>query len=175
MQKGQFFLLEAGVPHTYAASRTNPWSIYWIHFTGQQSHVFRSMFNHVFEITETAEARLQERLALFEEIFLNLETGYSPDNLSYASSCLWHLLASYRYIVQFRTIKRTRHTDFAQTAIAYMRSHLGERLTLDDIARSANYSPLPFRATLPAPHGLYPASLFQPAENTASLSAARLY
>ena len=118
MQKGQFFLLEAGVPHTYAASRTNPWSIYWIHFTGQQSHVFRSMFNHVFEITETAEARLQERLALFEEIFLNLETGYSPDNLSYASSCLWHLLASYRYIVQFRTIKRIRHTDFAQTAIA---------------------------------------------------------
>lgn len=80
----------------------------------------------------------------FEEIFLNLETGYSPDNLSYASSCLWHLLASYRYIVQFRTIKRTRHTDFAQTAIAYMRSHLGERLTLDDIARSANYSPSHF-------------------------------
>lgn len=79
VQKGQFFLLEAGVPHTYAASRTNPWSIYWIHFTGQQSHVFRSMFNHVFEITETAEARLQERLALFEEIFLNLETGYSPE------------------------------------------------------------------------------------------------
>lgn len=118
--------------------------IYWIHFTGQQSHVFRSMFNHVFEITETAEARLQERLALFEEIFLNLETGYSPDNLSYASSCLWHLLASYRYIVQFRTIKRIRHTDFAQTAIAYMRSHLGERLTLDDIARSANYSPSHF-------------------------------
>ncbi len=37
------------------------------------------MFNHVFEITETAEARLQERLALFEEIFLNLETGYSPE------------------------------------------------------------------------------------------------
>ena len=102
------------------------------------------MFNHVFEITETAEARLQERLALFEEIFLNLETGYSPDNLSYASSCLWHLLASYRYIVQFRTIKRIRHTDFAQTAIAYMRSHLGERLTLDDIARSANYSPSHF-------------------------------
>ncbi len=144
VQKGQFFLLEAGVPHTYVASRTNPWSIYWIHFTGQQSHVFRSMFNHVFEITETAEARLQERLTLFEEIFLNLETGYSPDNLSYASSCLWHLLASYRYIVQFRTIKRIRHTDFAQTAIAYMRSHLGERLTLDDIARSANYSPSHF-------------------------------
>ena len=59
VQKGQFFLLEAGVPHTYAASRTTPWSIYWIHFTGEQSHVFRSMFNHVFEITETAEARLQ--------------------------------------------------------------------------------------------------------------------
>ena len=30
----QYFILPAGVPHSYASNKSTPWTIYWIHFKG---------------------------------------------------------------------------------------------------------------------------------------------
>ncbi len=35
--RNQFFVISAGTPHIYAASDTNPWSIFWMHFTGEMA------------------------------------------------------------------------------------------------------------------------------------------
>ena len=40
----QFFIIPAGMPHKYGADNANPWSIYWLHFCGQKSGVFSSMY-----------------------------------------------------------------------------------------------------------------------------------
>ena len=85
LNKGQFFIIEAGVPHTYAASESDPWSIYWLHFTGEKSHLFQSIYNKVHSIDDSPEARFKDRLLLFEEIFQNLEMGYSMENLEYTT------------------------------------------------------------------------------------------
>lgn len=37
IKKNQFFIIEAGTPHTYAASAQHPWSIYWVHFAGEKA------------------------------------------------------------------------------------------------------------------------------------------
>ena len=31
----QYFILPAGIPHTYGSDDSDPWTIYWIHFKGQ--------------------------------------------------------------------------------------------------------------------------------------------
>ena len=49
LSKGEFFIIEAGTPHSYGASEKEPWSIYWLHFTGEKSHLFKSIYN----ITQT--------------------------------------------------------------------------------------------------------------------------
>ena len=36
----QFFILPAGLPHSYGADAENPWTIYWVHFTGSHSAVY---------------------------------------------------------------------------------------------------------------------------------------
>lgn len=144
INKGQFFIIEAGIPHIYGADENTPWSIYWIHFTGEKSHLFKPMYNKVNEITNAPEARLQDRLLLFEEIYQNLQMGYSIDNLEYTSLCLWHFLASFRFIPQFREVSKSRKGDIIQEAIGYMRANLKSHLTLNDIAAHVHYSPSHF-------------------------------
>ena len=57
VKKNDFFIIEAGTPHVYAASTSHPWSIYWIHFTGEQSHLFSELFNRTIYIDDSPTAR----------------------------------------------------------------------------------------------------------------------
>lgn len=142
--RGQFFIIESRIPHIYAADEHTPWTIYWIHFTGEKSHLFKSIYNKVYDITDVPEARLSDRLLLFEEIYQNLQMGYSYDNLEYTSLCLWHYIASFRFIPQYREVNKARKGDTIQEAIAYMRKNLEKKLTLETIAFQVNYSPSHF-------------------------------
>ena len=144
IQKEQFVIIEAGLPHTYAASETDPWSIYWLHFTGEKSHLFHSIYNKVYSIDEAPEARFKDRLILFEEIFQNLEMGYSIENLEYTTLCLWHFIASFRFLSQYREVNKEKKGDVIQKAIQYMKNNLHKRLSLEDIASHTGYSPSRF-------------------------------
>lgn len=142
--KDHFFIIQAGTPHIYAASESNPWSIYWIHFTGEQCNVFNSFYNAIHKIDESPNARFKDRIQLFEEIYQNLEMGYSIENLQYTTLCLWHFLGSFRFIPQFREINKVKHGDIIQEAISYMKKNIEKKLTLEDIACAVNYSPSHF-------------------------------
>ena len=144
VSQGEFFIIEANTPHSYGASIENPWSIYWVHFTGTKRHLFQTIYNKVLHIDQAPEARKEERLKMFEEIFLNLEMGYSIDNLEYVSLCLWHFIASFRFIAQYRAINKNPKSDVIQTAINYMRENLQKKVTLEDLASYVGYSPSHF-------------------------------
>lgn len=144
LKKEEFFIIEAGTPHSYGASEKEPWSIYWLHFTGGKSHLFKSIYNMVIKIDEAPEARFKDRLLMFEEIYRNLEMGYSSENLEYATLCLWHFIASFKFISQYREINKSKKGDIIQDAINYMRNNIEKRLSLEEIANSVNYSPSHF-------------------------------
>ena len=132
------------MPHTYASDENDPWTIYWIHFIGEKSHLFADTYNKVCEITESPEARIADRLILFEEIYQNLEMGYSVENLEYTSLCLCHLLGSFRYIPQYREVNKVRKGDVVQESIAFMRKNINKKLSLEEIAAKSGYSPSHF-------------------------------
>lgn len=140
VSKDQFFIIEAKTPHIYAASEKNPWSIYWLHFTGEKSLLFKSFYNKLHKIDESPNARIKDRILLFEEIYQNLEMGYNTDNLEYTTLCLWHFIASFKFIPQFREINKTKQGDIVQDAINYMKKNIEKKLTLEDIATSMKYS-----------------------------------
>lgn len=140
------FILPAGRPHAYGADDADPWSIYWLHFCGERTDMFAGITGRVIHIEESDRSRYSDRFSLFEEMYRNLETGYSPDNLEYVSFCLMHFLASLKYVNQFREIKKIRGDDVVQASIAYMKDHLEQTLTLDDIASSVGYSASRFSA-----------------------------
>lgn len=144
LKKEEFFIIESNTPHSYGASEKDPWSIYWIHFTGEKTHLFRSIYNKVIRIEEAPEARFDDRLLMFEEIYKNLEMGYSTENLEYVTHCLWHFIASFRFISQFREVNKSKKGDIIQESIKFMKENTNKHITLEDIAKIVNYSPSHF-------------------------------
>ncbi len=140
----QFFIIPEGVSHAYGSSDSNPWSIYWIHFSGLQASDFYEITSGTKFIAPSKVSRIEDRIQLFEEIIKNLEMGYSNENLRYANICLLHFLASFKYISQFRQIRTVREKDLIEDAIVYMKEFLNEKITLETIASEGGLSPSHF-------------------------------
>ncbi|MCM0383939.1 AraC family transcriptional regulator [Bacteroides fragilis] len=142
----QAFIIPANEYHVYGASEATPWSIYWLHFRGEDVSMFSSIIGTLISFEESDKSRHEDRFRLFEEMYQNLEMGYSPANLEYISFCLMYFLASFQYINQFREIKKIKGNDLIQESISYMKENIENSVTLENIARHINYSASHFSA-----------------------------
>jgi AraC-like DNA-binding protein len=140
VRANQYFILPKNVPHTYGSSKNNPWSIYWVHFGGSLAQYFIDKENEAQNISPSEISRIEERILLFEEMMQNLDMGYSIENINYANICLWHFLASFRYLSQFRQVRKNQERDLIDNSIFYMREKLSEKLTLENLAQQAQLS-----------------------------------
>lgn len=160
MERNQVFILPAKEIHSYGADIQDPWSIYWIHFLGDDTDLFSSILGRKINIDESHSGRSQDRIMLFEDMFQNLEMGYSRENLEYVSYCLTYFLASIKYDTQFREIKNVKEMDMVQKSIHYMKNNLERNLELEEIAEHVGYSPSHFgnlfhKKTSYSPMGYY--------------------
>lgn len=148
VRPNQCFILPPNRPHTYGADRQHPWTIYWIHFAGQHAHIYSEGMQQPHDIRPAVNSRISERQHVFEEIFTTLEHSTDLESLRYASSLLHYYLASVRYLSLYRSTSPTNTDQTALTVINavlhYMQENLERRLTLEQIARYAGYSPSHF-------------------------------
>lgn len=140
----QYFILPKGIAHSYGSNHKKPWSIYWLHFSGLQANHFKDIAGHIRDLNTEGVVRTDDRIDLFKEIVQNLEMGYSRENLNYANICLWHFLASFKYISQFRQIRTIREKDLVEASIFFMRENISHKLTLEELANHAGLSPSHF-------------------------------
>lgn len=140
LNENDFFIIPANKKHAYGADKKTPWSIYWIHFKGENVSMFGSIIGRTINIGVTDKSRHRDRIQLFDEIFQNLEMGYSPENLEYTAFCFMHFLASLKYLSQFREIKNVRENDIIQNCIVFMKDNLENKISLQDIANAVQYS-----------------------------------
>lgn len=140
IEKNQAFILPAHEAHAYGSSHTNPWSIYWFHFCGNNVNMFTDITEKPIDISESDKSRHNHRFALFEDMYRNLEKGYSPENLEYVSFCLMYFLASTKYLDQYREINSIREENIIQKAIIFMKDNLEEDISLKQIADHVGYS-----------------------------------
>ncbi|GGH06579.1 AraC family transcriptional regulator [Sphingobacterium alkalisoli] len=140
LKENEVFILPANQKHVYGADIGNSWSIYWLHFQGENTAMFDSISGKVLRIPETANNRKSDRMQLFEEIYKNFEMGYSHENMEYITFCLMYLLASLKYMPQYQEPNRLGHNDVIQNCIHYMRDNLENKIALKDIADAVGYS-----------------------------------
>jgi len=136
----QYFIIPFGMPHSYRSDKLQPWSIYWIHFSGVKSGTFGKFSCQSIPIERGKSSRISDRLELFSDIFRNLERGFSLETLEYVNLCLPHLLASFTHLSQFRLIKESGERDPVSQSINFMLEHLTRKLKLDEIAIQTNLS-----------------------------------
>ncbi|MGL4851062.1 MAG: AraC family transcriptional regulator [Phocaeicola sp.] len=140
LEENSFFIIPSHTKHAYGADAKNPWSIYWLHFDGDNVEMFQSLLGKPTFIRASATTPKSEYLQLFDSIYQNLNLGYSPDNLEYVSFCLMHFLASLKYCAQHREIKKVKENDVIHTAILFIKENLEKKTTLEDIAQAVGYS-----------------------------------
>ena len=137
---GNYFIIPAGCSHSYHADKRNPWSIYWIHFSGSKSAFFFKYANQSISIDHGKTSRKEARLELFWEIFSNLERGFSTETLEFVNLCLPYLLGSFIHAGPFNSVTETKENDSVDLCINFMLENLTKKLKVKDIALVIGYS-----------------------------------
>ena len=137
---GDFILIPAGTPHVYQANHQNPWTIHWVHFLGLHALEMVEQFFNQHNEYKSSTLIQQSRVLLFEDIYANLEMGYSQDSLCYSNLCFKHYLASFIYKEHFNRYAKRPAEDAIELSIEFMKSHIDQLLTLEDLAREVHLS-----------------------------------
>lgn len=139
VKAGEFFILPAGDPHTYGTGE-DPWTIYWIHFSGLHAEHYSLGLQTPHAIRSSIDSRIGDRNNLFEEMLNTLLEGYDMEHLRYVSSLLHYYLASMCFLHLYRHApKGDAQMDPVHAAIHYMKENMERHLTLEEITHYVGY------------------------------------
>jgi len=140
LEANSYYVIEALEPHSYWASETSPWSIYWLHFGGTRCSCFVEYFDRIIKIEKSLDSRIDDRIKLFNELIVALEPGFSKENVNYANLCLGSLLASFFYVEAFRAAKGFQSSNPIDQSIFFMQKNINKSLKINDISNHVNLS-----------------------------------
>jgi AraC family transcriptional regulator of arabinose operon len=140
----EFFILPQNVEHAYGSSDKHPWSIYWIHFGGQTLPSFNGMHAVKKHFQPFHIKSSDEIFTLFAKLYETLELGYSATNLLFANMCLSHFISLFIFNGKYVAVPSNHKTDFIDNAILFMREHIHENITLNELSKHYQYSPSRF-------------------------------
>jgi AraC-like DNA-binding protein len=140
LNSGEFVVIPAKVEHKYASDENNPWSIYWVHFKGSVGHSIIDLINKKMLGHKGVLHNVENIVTLFEEIYSQLENGYSSDNLTYSNMCFWHFITSCIYKNQKDSSNIEQSKDSIDMAIEFLKVNSDKSLSLHDIANEVNLS-----------------------------------
>ncbi len=141
INNNQYFIIPPHIPHNYGSLDTDPWSIYWIHYSGTNASNFTEKLDCANSITPCDTDRIEDRLKIFEEIISNLEMGFANNNIDYTNVLLAYFLSTFKYLDQYRHIRTSKEGDMIGNSILFMRNNLKEKILLEQLAEHASLSP----------------------------------
>ena len=140
LNPGEFIVIPMGVSHNYAADETTPWTIFWIHFKGDVTTWLIEHFRMKNGSYKSSVDHNNTRIHLFEDLYFNLEMGYSNENLCYVNLCLFHFLSSFIFSENYNLADKKQIIDNVNISISFMQKHIDETLTLKTMAEFVNLS-----------------------------------
>ena len=138
--EGQAVFLPPGLPHSYGADRRAPWSIHWIHFTGQRTDAYLQALGVGARQPLLNLADSAALVAAFEQIYALLQLGYTESNLLMLSTQVAHYLALFRTHQRASYRKGRLAEEKILQSLAFMRAHLEQPLSLETLAALVHMS-----------------------------------
>ena len=136
LQAKQAFCIPPNQKHYYYADKDNPWSILWVHFSGEDTRYYPLDTCRV--VAFCSNDATNRMMYLFSLLFRVLEEPYSLGNFAYMAQVL-ALILSETYLKE-QEEKSVRQNAYVSDIIRYMNNHLKENLTLDDLAEEFQLS-----------------------------------
>ncbi|MDE7396588.1 MAG: AraC family transcriptional regulator [Muribaculum sp.] len=152
----QCFVVPAGEVHSYGADSDDPWTIYWIHFSGDMAGAIADALGGIVRSLPRREDSGRE---LFDCMLDLLSTGMSIENLRYAMALFHHYIGRLRYLVSGNRSgcgDADGESDTIDRVISYIDTNVSRHLTLADLAAFSGYSASHLSALFTARTGLSP-------------------
>ncbi|MDF7814963.1 AraC family transcriptional regulator [Hymenobacter sp. YC55] len=145
LKANQWVILPAEVAHKYGSHDVTPWTIYWLHFAGQQAAALYAYLSKGAEDEPLTVLFTEERIRLFEALFSQLTLLPTSDGIVQASLSLPHFLATLS-LSEVSPVLQPSTTNVVAASIDYMREHLERTVTVQELAQQARLSPSHFSA-----------------------------
>jgi AraC family transcriptional regulator of arabinose operon len=161
VQKNEALLIRRGTPHIYGASDNTPWSIYWVHFIGNDADLYTrqvSTGEHTISVDRDVVDTLRQ---LFTECCNALATGFVLQRMIYAAQTLHHLFASLFFNNRaFSPMLQTSHFHNLDSTLVFLEQNVRNALTLAEMADHAQLSASHFSRLFKEQTGYSPMDYF---------------
>ncbi|HKG07412.1 MAG TPA: AraC family transcriptional regulator [Pedobacter sp.] len=144
----------------YWADEGDPWTIYWIHFSGEHLHSFNDSLGISLQKGPQQIPFNQKALDIWETIYHSLEMGYSTENLCNASFCLYQFIATFSFTDKHIFAEKKEAGNVIDDAILNMKANIDRKLTVEDMANQHNLSSSHFSSLFRKGTGMSPIDYF---------------
>jgi AraC family transcriptional regulator, arabinose operon regulatory protein len=143
---GELLVIPPGVPHACGADSSDPWTIPWVHVTGENVKLLLAELGASIEMPIVKVGDDPQVLALFENAvtLAEAEGTYTTTRMFHTSQTVSHLLALINWRRRQGTGKPPEVKERIAQAVEFMKHNLSEALQLDRVAAVANLSPSQF-------------------------------
>ena len=132
LKANMFFIIPKNIPHRYSSHPRNPWSIYWLHFSGSNAEeIYRRSL--VDDLLQSHSVPFEEyRVRQFNQIFSILEHSFSRKEMEIMNFRVLHFVTSLIYYKEINPAVYSQ--DSVSGSIAYMKKNLSSKLSVNDLA-----------------------------------------
>lgn len=139
--QNQFCIIPEGFIFKIQSGESDPSVFYTCKFNGEKSKIMEKNFTVVRDLIPSVNNMVANRVMLFDELFNNLTKGFYNANYQYISLTFGHLLATFLYASKTSDDFLEEQNPGIARTIQFMDQNLDKKLTLNEIADEAGYSP----------------------------------
>lgn len=158
LNANQFMILPPGKFHIYQADLHNPWSIYWVHFSGHKVKQLNEWMKTENYVKPTDIEYNQKIIDQWSEMYNALATSYSDNNLAFANLCLYKFLTF--FICQPEFIPGNIPRNPIGESITYMKANIDKIITIEELASHLKFSSSHYSALFRNKTGISPIEYF---------------
>lgn len=137
LDANHYIILPKNIPHQYTTSQNNPWTIYWIHFKGDNADFIFHRYKENIE-TPVFSAYDDRRFREFELILKILENSFESRDLEIVNFMLQNFLSHLIYAKEINPSQM--EPDKIARSISFMKTNIAENYSLQDLASEQRLS-----------------------------------